>query len=195
MRKIDQNYLAKIVTLVFSPLIWVPFGIEFLLWRALNKSLIVGWQILLLSIFFIFLPVLFFFYFVSRKRLDFDLSEKRERLRFFVFAIGCDFLGLNLVYYFSAYLFRVFLALTFTALAFVLVTFWSRASLHIGGLTAVYLVLNYSTDWRFFYLCPIIPLVAWSRIVLKKHNRLQVLEGFLIPLLTIPISFFLLNIP
>jgi hypothetical protein len=186
--------LASRVSTFFSPLIWVNLGLIALLWRGFVIQEISQKQLGYLLGIFIFLPMVFFFWGVARGRFGIDLIKRKARLRFYIFGLACGFLGLNMVYYFSQSLFRIFLVLVLTALAFAVVNFWDKISLHVGGLTAVYLVWNLLSSWQYFYFLPAIPLVAWSRIVLKRHDLAQVLEGFIIPWLVIPAGLFLLKV-
>ncbi|MFC1790779.1 phosphatase PAP2 family protein [Patescibacteria group bacterium] len=55
-------------------------------------------------------------------------------------------------------------------------------------------MINLFNHWRFYYLFIVILMVAWSRIILKKHTLSQVLEGFIIPWVMIPLGFLWLGI-
>lgn len=189
-----QIMMAKIISLVFSPVLTVGMGMQLLLYFTFDQGWLGWWQLMILSLVIIYFPLTYFFISIAKGRIDADLTKRQARLRFLVFGLACGFLGLFLSFYFSAYLFRVFLALTITALAFVLVTFWDRASIHVGGSTSFYLVLNLLSQWRYFYLLPIIPLVGWARLFLGKHETAQIFEGFVIPLIAIPAGFYLLQI-
>lgn len=189
-----RSSLAKRISQFFSPLIWVNFGIWLLLWQAYLDNHLLFWQTACLVVVFTFCPVAFFFLGAKHGRFDLDMTKREERFRFYVFGLLCGFLGLNLVYYFSFDLFRIFLTVTIDALVFAVITLWDKPSLHVGGLTSAFLIVNLLSGWHYFYLFPIIPLVAWSRVVLEKHSLSEILEGFLIPILTIPTGFFLLKI-
>ncbi|MBN1263704.1 MAG: hypothetical protein JW991_05105 [Candidatus Pacebacteria bacterium] len=190
----QKIFFANLVSFVFSPLISVNYGLISLIWRSMVRDELAPWQFLCLLTVFMVIPTAFFLFEVSRGRLDFDLMEKKERFRFYIFCLGCGFLGLNLTYYFSQDLFRLLLIFTFTGLVFAVTTFWDKASLHVGSLTSVYLVLNLFNRGRFFYFLPIIPLVGWSRVFLEKHSLSQVLEGVIIPGLIIPAGLLLFKI-
>lgn len=186
--------LARLTSIIFSPLVWVNLGLLKLFWQYLEKGELGFNQFWILVTVNILFPLIFFLVSVKRKHFDFDLSHKEKRFRYFIFSLACAFVCLNLVYYFSDSLFRIMLALIFTGLAFALVTFWDKISLHVGGFTAVFMAANLFNDWRYFYFAPIIIILAWSRVMLKKHTICQVVEGFLVPVIMIPIGFFLLNV-
>lgn len=193
MERRRQLLLARVISLVFSPLVWIVPGVGQIFWRAFTKGVISNWEMVGLMTVTLFLPLVFFFISVKRGRLDFDLTERKKRFRFYVFGIGCGFLGMNLAYLFSDYLFKLLLVFTFTGLAFMIITFWDKVSLHVGGWTSFYLVLNLLNDWHYFYLLPIIFGVGWARVTLGRHTRLEVVEAFIIPWLTILSGFYFLR--
>jgi hypothetical protein len=161
MRESRKIYWAKKISLFFSPLFWITSGIGYLYWRFFEKGSIKAWQMILMLVITVIIPLSFFLISVKRREIDLDLSERKERFRFYIFSLTCAFIGLGLAYGFSDYIFRLFLALTFTGLSFAVATFWDKISLHVGGLTSFYLVANFLNQWHYFYLFPLIPLIGW----------------------------------
>lgn len=194
LNKKQQVWLAGAVSLFFSPLFWLTGGIIRLLLAANKKGQLAVWEAVVLAIVMLGAPLVFFFFSVAKRRFDFDLTRRSERLIFYVFATGCGFLGLNLAYYFSGEFFRLLLVLMLTGVVFMVVTFWDKASLHVGTLAIVYLTANWLGGWRFIFWLPAVLPVAWARLVLEKHNWRQVAEGLVIPFLIIPAGFSLLGV-
>lgn len=195
MLKLREKYcFAQWVSIIFSPLFWVSAGVFRLIWSSVVVGEIDFAQAEIVLGVTLGGPIVFFLYQVYRGKYDFDLTHRRQRLGFYLLSLGFGFTGLNLLYDYSNYLFRYFLGLMIVGMFFMVITFWEKISLHVGSLMVFYLAYNLTHQWRVFWLFPILILVAWSRVKLKRHTPAQVLEGMLVPTLVLPPVFHLLGI-
>jgi membrane-associated phospholipid phosphatase len=129
---------------------------------------------------------------------DFDLSNRTERAKFYVLLWP-----LLICYVIAAFLFRgIFFSLTIVSIGsiiglvcFELVNEKVKASLHIGAATAFVITMSFLYGWGFFVgtVC-IIPLLAWSRIVLKRHTLTEVFTGGLLGIMITVITLTLSKI-
>jgi hypothetical protein len=192
--RITKQRLAQFISVVFSPLIWVSLGVSILIFNFFsNGDLGLGESLLLFSVMLV-APLVFFFSSLKQGRFDWDLTDKRDRFHFYIFGVACGFLALNFTYYFSFYLFRLFLVFTITGLLFAIVTFQDKISLHVGSITSFFLVYCLLSDRVFLQFLPVIFLVGWSRVKLRRHQWRQVLEAFMIPVVVITFGFYLLRL-
>jgi hypothetical protein len=119
-------------------------------------------------------------YFARKFSTNFDLSDQAKRKKivwYLLFVVGILFYIILLFH--NARLYQVFLVFLVWSLGYTIVTQFVKISGHIGILTFfVYLMMQwFGIGWWPMVLC--IPLVAWSRLVLKRHTRTEIIGGFL----------------
>jgi membrane-associated phospholipid phosphatase len=139
--------------------------------------------------FFLFSCYVLFFFLVSLflrmyavKKLDtnWDLSDRKKRVQSFIpfFGICAVFFSCMLVWQNSG-LTGFGVGLLGWLLGFALITLRTKISGHMAILT---LTLGYCIVWfGAYWLTGLIflPLVAWSRLVLKRHTLVEVIGGIL----------------
>jgi membrane-associated phospholipid phosphatase len=146
--------------------------------------------IITLTIFTSLLPVL-----VYQKVRKVNLDHREERpsyLLFFVMGLLLSHL-IALAYKISilSHLF-LFLATIITLPA--IISMFYKISLHMILNTTTYIVINHYFQWHFWILIIVIPLIGWSRIILRKHSLFQVLLGTFLPIgLALIFGFFKFN--
>lgn len=129
------------------------------------------------------LPLLYFFQLFTKKKVsDFDISRREQRYP--VYAASLLGMLASLAYLYlesSTFLFYEFLRLFCLALTLVLINFKIKVSIHTASamiLTILLIEFYHGSFWIFL----LIPLVAASRLIFKRHSWVEVSLGILIPL-------------
>lgn len=127
------------------------------------------------SVFWLFMvmgPVLGYrLWLKKREHLDWDITDRKKRVM--PLLLLCFFLVLinMLVRVFSPQLFSLSVLFLLWTIGFFLITLKYKISGHV----AVATLFAYFYPVSFF----IVPVVSWSRVVLKKHTLGEVIAGFL----------------
>lgn len=126
------------------------------------------------------LPPVGLLYFAVKKKLitNWDISDRKQRVRaFIVFSIlfVIDFLIIRTFH--NAIITQVFTEFLIWFIGFFLITLFWKLSGHTGVATLFIGLIMYWYGIQFWPLIMIIPLIAWSRVVLKRHTIAQVAGG------------------
>ena len=176
--------VAKFVSVVFGAP-WIFLLIGALLFKTGLKGqngLILQ---LLLATFQLIIPAAFLFHSYVKGRIhDIDISKREERvipLTIIVFSyaialILTSFLGTPILLHLQLILFIAFLV------NYIVTLFW-KISLHMAVTVVGTILLNALFGWTLPILFLAIPLVFWSRYVLKKHTLGQLMAGLIVNLI------------
>lgn len=135
---------------------------------------------------------------IGRKRgtfSDFDISNRKERAKFYLLLWP-----LLICYVIASLLFRgMFFSLSIIAVGIVIglilfeiVNQRVKASIHIGVATAFVIALGVLFGWGYFFATVfIVPLLAWSRLFLKRHTMEEVFTGAILGTMITGITFFI----
>lgn len=175
--------IAEVVSWAFfPPLVATVFFTFLIFWYSSDLSQGFSWLITV-SPFLIFIPLIFFA--ISYKLgwvSDIDLSERKERPAFLVVFVA-SLLVLSIILYVievpEKFFVYVFSGLVMAALASLITLYW-KISFHTAITTSVVTAILILGGLRFWPFIIIIPLLGWSRIVLKKHSFWQVVSGSLL---------------
>lgn len=130
------------------------------------------------------LPFIYFLYlYFSKKISDWDIKDRKERYRLYGVALLGMLASLGYLYWFSSGLiFQDFLKLFLVAVVLVAANFVSKVSIHAACISflCIFLVKDFSVSPLIFVL---VPLVAASRYILKRHGILELILGATIPFL------------
>lgn len=185
-----QKILAQILSFLFHPVLFfliMPFFITY----RFTGSILYSLKWLIFSSVFIGLGLILFFLGLLKGFFsDYDLSKKEERYEFYFLILGLAFLYLVASLFFKGIFFPlsiVALGIVFGVFVFMIVNYYIKASVHVG--VACGFVISMFLIFGPFYLLLfwIIPLVAWSRLILKRHTIREVIAG---ALLGTTITFF-----
>lgn len=128
----------------------------------------------------------------SKKISDFDVSKHKERQQLYSVALLGLLLSLAYLYFFSTMeIFWAFLRLLGIALTLVAFNIKIKVSVHAALTTLLCLTLFLDYDFTAFIFL-LIPLVALSRLKLKRHTVKELILGTLIPALYFSPELFLL---
>ena len=130
------------------------------------------------------LPFLYFLYLFFSKRIsDWDIKDRKERYRIYAAALIGMLASLGYLYAFSSGLiFQDFLKLFLVAVVLVAANFVSKVSIHAACISflCIFLVKDF---WVSPFIFVLVPLVAASRYILKRHGILELILGATIPFL------------
>ncbi len=170
---------AKIISSVFSPLV-ISILLCYVLVYASRLDIFFALQWSFISILFVFIVGLYVVYGVKKKFFsNYDVSKREERPRLFIFTgIIC------VLYFIILYLFdgpRVLYiglgGLILGTLIAIGVNQKIKASIHMEALTAFATTCSLLFGGIFWYLFLLVPIVAWSRLTLRRHSLSEVIVG------------------
>ncbi len=174
---------AKVVSNVFHPLTMPP--IAFTLLIATNPVLQTRDKFALEAITLAFSTIFvagFLYYLLRQGKIDEDIKAREDRILPLAVSISIYFVGFALLLAVDAP--KIVSAFMFcyasNTLILLLITRWWKVSVHttsIGGPLAA-LTFHFGTVMLPFYI--VLPIVAVSRVILKRHTIGQVIVGALI---------------
>lgn len=171
--------LAEVVSIILSPILWIPVIFVAIF---LKVTLPEDQKIILLSVLFFLeciCPLLFIFFKLEEKKISsWDLPKLREREPILLVIFIFYALALLISWRFGdLLLFK--LNLVFVANLFflaVITEFW-KISFHASINTIGAMVMSYLLSNQLIWLYLTIPIVFWSRLILKRHTLWQLLAG------------------
>lgn len=173
------KYFAQIISTILNPIfLLVPVPYILVLRQTGNKELAFFWEIF--SLIFILVISVFILVGVEKKMFsDLDISKRKQRPLLFTFAIGLAAIYTVFLYFLSApqTLFIAIFMLILGLVIFELVNRTTKASLHVGTVSAFATSLFIVYDGVFIFTFLLIPLVAWARIKTHNHTKQQTLIG------------------
>lgn len=189
-----SHVLAEIISWgFFPPIVATVFFVFLVFWYSSDLSEGFTWLVTV-SPFLIFFPLIFFA--ISYKLgwvSDIDLSERKERPVFLVVFVA-SLLLLSIFLYIlgvpEKFFIYVFSGLVMSALASIITLYW-KISFHTAITSSVITAILILGGLRFWPFIILVPLIGWSRVVLKKHTIWQVTGGALLAFGVTCIIFYL----
>jgi len=176
-----KEFLAQFVSLALGPLtilILMPIIIVYRQTGNLGYSL--EWE--LFSLFFILLG--FALFLLGRAEgvySDLDISKRGEREKFYLITLIIAFvyfIATALFKGFSFHLTSIILSSFLIILTFMVANSFIKASIHLGTVCAFIISMGLFFGPNVFIpLFFLIPLMAWSRLQLKKHTPKELFVG------------------
>jgi len=190
-----KQFAAEFVSIVLNPLtflILIPFIVVFRQTKNLEYSL--KWEVFSLVI--IFLGLGFLLYGMRSEIFsDFDLSKREERQKFYHITLVLTFAFFIITALLKGIFFHltvVILSAFLIVLAFNVANSFLKASIHLGTVCAFVVSMGlFFGLYVFIPLFPLIPIIAWSRLTLKKHTPKELLVGGLIGTLITVVAFIM----
>jgi len=178
--------IARVTSLVFDPRVEMPILLLMAVVTAYNN----GAALLFLTLLFfvdVLMPTLFYLHLIKAGEIsDGDISRREQRVPLYVFITIAHLGGIGLAFGFGQIvLMKILIVFWLMALMFTVVTVFWKVSMHAGvnAALATYVILAWGVG--FVWLFGLVVLVAWSRVVLKKHKLEQVIIGGLLGMLGI----------
>lgn len=182
---------AQIISTILNPIILLAPAPYFLVLRSTNNyELSFFWEVV--SLIFILVFSIFILIGVEKKMFsDLDISKRKQRPLLFTFAIGLSAIYTVFLYFLSApkILFIAIFTLILGLVIFELVNRTTKASLHVGTVSAFATSLFIVYDGIFALAFLIIPLVAWARIASRNHTKQQTVIGSTLGILITLVSY------
>jgi len=176
---------ASLISRIFDPLV----GFTFLFFLMAFRSGVAGWDLVLKMIILLFTiilpPALLLLWAVHTKRVsNWDISNRKQRvwaLLVFVFFLSFDYFVLQLIG--TPLMSQIFIVLVLLFSGFLAITLCWKISGHMTSATFIICLLGYWYGASVFPIILILPILAWSRIVLKRHTVGEVIGGVIYPIM------------
>lgn len=175
-------FFAKLISLVFGPVVWIPLMIYAFLAKAQ-----ISWQDRLIlavayAVFLFIAPLLYVVRSYLKRRIsDIDISNRKQRFKYLLLFIFSSLILTGFVYFYGdSFLLKMQILILIILAVNTLITFFWKISFHMTANIVGSLMVNYLFDWQFPYLFLIIPLIFWSRLYLKKHTAAQLLGALIL---------------
>lgn len=171
--------LAYFISFILNPLFILVFLPYFLVYKTTGSTPdAIGWT----SYSFIFLLAVgvFMIHGVRRKFFsDLDVSNRTQRPILFSFLIATGVIYISGLYFlFAPIILKVMsIGMMIGLLIVSIVNNWIKASIHLAILSALLFGMVLGYGGRSLYLFLLIPLVAWSRIKIKRHSLPETVVG------------------
>lgn len=172
---------AAIVSRVLEPISVLLIVLVILLFR-LQLSLSSMLLTIAVFIFVMIAPSVFVVLVALKKKTlsNWDMSVREERIRLVPIIFFFLFLGTVMLWLLGVsqvMQFCMFMLLAFAG--FVIITFWFKISGHMIVATACMTCLSVWYPGYAAFFIGLLPLLGWSRVVLKRHTVMQVVTGFM----------------
>lgn len=190
---------AKAISFFLGP-VFVLLPVPFILVSKFSQSYYYALKWTIFSYAFILAVVIFVIIGVMLGVFsNFDVSKREQRpllFSFSAFAIFCYLLAL-LILDGPKVLFIALFAIAVGLVVIIVVNRWIKASIHMATFTSVILFIGIIYKGYSYLLFALIPLLAWSRIKIKKHTPMETVIGSILGIVitlvvyTISKQFFL----
>ena len=191
-RNRELNGMAAVVSRVFSPLVVLPVTLVVASWSAYISGQ--RWMFLVLLVWLdALLPAAVLYWFVKKGevRSGFDITKREERVPLFLFVVLAHFVGVALAWFLNRHPTAEYLSMFFVlVLIFTILTLRWKVSVHTGVISSLvtFVVLVFGRDLVWLY--GLVFLVAWARVQGQFHRSSQVLAAGVIPIVVLPVMFF-----
>lgn len=186
-----KQIASGVSALLNAPLITFFTFIPVIMVSSISNSLNI---ILITSFFGCILPLLGVVLMLKKRIIkDFYATDRETRIKPFLWSIISYFLGFLSLYYYKAPLVVTALMACYVVNGIVLlvITLKWKISIHASGITSPITALIYILGRSMLpFLLLLLP-VAWARLELKAHNKLQVTAGAIISSILTWIQMFL----
>lgn len=173
--------IAEIISLITNPFLLIVPAPYLLVYRVTYDNIYaLYWTAL--SLVFLIAVGLFIIYAVKKGMFsDFDVSKREQRsLLFFTISIAAIlYLVVLMVAHGPKVLYLAILGFMLSIIAIAVINTRIKASLHVATVTALVMLywFLYGINLSLFIF---VPLVAWSRITVKRHTIYEVVAGSII---------------
>jgi len=171
---------AKIISFVFDgSFISIPIFIIICLAVVDNIMVAISWALLCL-LFGAMLPFLYIFFLYRKNKIyDIHVPEKGNRIKPLLFTSLSNTVGLIVLYILDAPIFlKVIFILTLISTSILtVITYYWKISLHASWITSVVITFNVLLGPWMLLLLPLIPIIGWARVKVRRHTTPQVVLG------------------
>lgn len=188
-----MKFIAQLISDIFHPILFFLIMPYLVVYRqTYNSAYAFKWT--LFSSVFLVLGIMLLV--IGRLRgvfSDEDITKREERYRFYVFSALLSFVYLCAALYFKGLFFSisvVALGIFFTVLLFWVVNYFIKSSVHVGVASAFVstVVIMYGSIGIWLAVI-ILPLVIWSRLLLRKHTKYEIIAGAALGFVTTIVTY------
>lgn len=174
-----KETFAKSVSLLSDPLfLATPVPFLLVLWASGDIFYSITWAVF--SMMFFVLVGVFVLYGVRRGVFsDIDVSKREQRPAFYIFALYVSFLFLGSLLLLNGppVLFLAGCGVLLSIGVISLVNLKIKASVHVATVTALIFIVSILYGDLYLLFLFTIPLIIWSRVVIKRHTLSEALIG------------------
>lgn len=144
-----------------------------------NKIEAISWAFLCL-LFGTVVPYLYIWFLHKKKEInDMHISEKEDRIKPLVVACVSYIIFFIILYVLEGPLFlkSIFAVIIVSTIILTIITYFWKICLHASGITFTVITFNILFGKWMLLMIPLIPLIGWARVRIKKHTVNQVILG------------------
>lgn len=188
-----MHKFAKILSNVFDgSLISIPILIIICLSVESDVIKALGWAFLCLA-FTMIIPYLYV-YILNRKKLidDLHIPNRENRIKPLIITTVSNIIGFTILYILKAPLFlkTMILAVIVSNIIIGIITYFWKISIHTAWITFIVITFIILFGRWMMLLLPLIPVIGWSRVKIKRHTITQVITGSVISSSTVFFVFY-----
>jgi membrane-associated phospholipid phosphatase len=180
-----QNKLAKIISSILAPLV-IVIPATFLVSYFGTKNVFLSFEWMLVSLVFILILMAPLVFFVKKGQFaNLDVSVQQQRPLLFLIEFIFALVYFAVLYFFHApkELFIGIITIFVLLIVFGFVNKFIKTSGHVGMLAAIIALFVLKGGPIFLLGFILVPILAWSRIKLKRHTLGEVIVGLLVGVL------------
>ncbi|MBN2073038.1 MAG: hypothetical protein JW770_03725 [Actinobacteria bacterium] len=172
--------IARVLSYVFDgSYISIPIFFIICLVAVQNVPQAIGWAFLcvLFGVIIPYIYILILFY--KKKIIDMHIPDKRNRMKPLVMSFLSYSMGLVVMHILKAPLIlkSIFTISVISSAIFILITRFWKISLHASWITFVVITFYVLFGTWMLALTPLVPIVGWARVRIKRHTITQVVLG------------------
>lgn len=171
--------LAHIISRFANPLL-IPIPIPFIIVYSSTQNPLYAAKWQLFTLVFLGFVAIFILYGMRKGFFsNFDVSKRKQRNALFLFGVTMTLFYLLSIFILQGPVLLILGAcmILMAILMFSIVNTHIKASFHVATASAliVSLILVYGS--KYYWLLFVVPLIAWSRVILKRHTVREVIAG------------------
>ena len=175
-----MNKFATTISYIFDgSFISVPIFLIVCLMVVDNKIEAINWAFLCL-LFGTVVPYLYIYFLYKKKKInDMHIPEKENRIKPMVVACISYIICLVILYVLKGPLFlkAIFAISIVSTIILTIITYFWKICLHTSGITFMVITFYILFGKWILLMIPLIPLIGWARVRIKKHTVNQVILG------------------
>ena len=182
-----KRFIALSISQIFNPILAWPFFIVLLLLGTGLSGQQQQFLVTSLGLLELILPIALLGLFIRLHWIsDVDITQVKERRLFFVLILLLHVLSAYFVWSVVTWqAWELLLAAFVVEVVGTLVTFGWKISGHLAASSFLFAVIIHLFGWQWWPLLLLLPLIAWSRVVLKKHTVMQTIAGSVLSLFAV----------
>lgn len=175
-----MNKAAKIISYIFDgSVISIPIFLIICMMVVENKVEAISWALMCL-VFGTIIPYLYVCFLYKKKEIeDMHVPRKEDRIKPMLVSSASYVSCLGILYILNGPLFlkSIFAVSAVSTVIFTIITYFWKISLHSSWITFIVITFNVLFGRWMLLMIPLIPVIGWARVKIKKHTINQVIFG------------------